>query len=60
MIKPNYSFEKRQRELAKKKKKAEKESRKGAGDETATEQPEPAVTPDASETTEAPEAPGQP
>ena len=57
MIKPNYSFEKRQRELAKKKKKAEKESRKGAGDETASEQPEPVVMPDAAETPESPEQP---
>ncbi|HEX5361248.1 MAG TPA: hypothetical protein VFW49_09195 [Fluviicoccus sp.] len=43
MIKPNYAFEKRQRELAKKKKKAEKESRKTpaadelTGQETAAE-----------------------
>jgi hypothetical protein len=36
MAKPNYSFEKRQRELAKKKKKEEKRLRKaGAGDDSA-------------------------
>lgn len=39
MAKPNYSFEKRQRDLAKKKKKEEKEAEKrlrkaGAGDES--------------------------
>ena len=38
MAKPNYSFEKRQRELAKKEKKAKKEKekadRKSSGDET--------------------------
>ncbi len=32
MAKPNYSFEKRQRELAKKKKKEEKRLRKAGGD----------------------------
>lgn len=41
MAKPNYSFEKRQRELAKQKKKAEKEAekaaRKRAGQAPATE-----------------------
>ena len=37
MAKPNYSFEKRQRELAKKKKKEEKEREK-AGRKVATEQ----------------------
>lgn len=37
MAKPNYSFEKRQRELAKKKKKEEKERDK-AGRKVATEQ----------------------
>jgi hypothetical protein len=31
MAKPNYSFEKRQRELAKKKKKEEKRQKKAAG-----------------------------
>ena len=35
MAKPNYSFEKRQRELAKKKKKEEKDARKRAGREAA-------------------------
>jgi len=34
MAKPNYSFEKRQRELAKKKKKEEKEQRKAASRES--------------------------
>ncbi len=33
MAKPNYSFEKRQRELAKKKKKEEKAAKKAAGGE---------------------------
>lgn len=33
MQKPNYQFEKRQRELAKKRKKAEKADRKGPSDE---------------------------
>ena len=44
MAKPNYSFEKRQRELAKQKKKAEKEAekaaRKRAGEPPAPEAPE--------------------
>jgi hypothetical protein len=44
MAKPNYSFEKRQRELAKQKKKAEKEAekaaRKRAGQPPETETPE--------------------
>lgn len=35
MAKPNYSFEKRQRELAKQKKKDEKEAKKRAGREAA-------------------------
>jgi hypothetical protein len=35
VAKPNYSFEKRQRELAKKKKKDEKDARKRAARETA-------------------------
>ena len=40
MAKPNYSFEKRQRELAKKKKKEEKEAKKRAGrDSAATGEP---------------------
>lgn len=61
MIKPNYSFEKRQRELAKKKKKedkqAEKRARKAAGavggvlpGEVADDDVERADTPDAGET----------
>jgi len=36
MAKPNYSFEKRQRELAKKKKKDEKDAKKRASREDAT------------------------
>ncbi len=48
MAKPNYSFEKRQRELAKKKKKEEKEKekagRKAAG-ETGEAAPEPEANP---------------
>lgn len=43
MAKPNYSFEKRQRELAKKKKKEEKAKEKAgrkAGGETATQEPD--------------------
>lgn len=40
MAKPNYSFEKRQKELAKKKKKEEKEQRKAAA--KAAGLPEPA------------------
>ena len=59
MAKPNYSFEKRQRELAKKKKKEEKEAEKrarkaaggsdaaGAGDDDSGERPD---APDAGET----------
>lgn len=39
MAKPNYSFEKRQRELAKKKKKDEKQARKQAAKEPATPSP---------------------
>jgi hypothetical protein len=59
MAKPNYGFEKRQRDLAKKKKKEEKAQRKEAGrpavdgaapQEPATESPEgPAAEPPASE-----------
>ena len=37
MAKPNYSFEKRQRELAKKRKKEEKAAKKAAGGEAAEE-----------------------
>lgn len=44
MAKPNYSFEKRQRELAKQKKKAEKEAekaaRKRAGEPAVAETPD--------------------
>lgn len=53
MAKPNYSFEKRQRELAKKKKKEEKASRKS--------HPGPDAGPDeqrAADSGEAPAAPG--
>ena len=46
MAKPNYSFEKRQRELAKKKKKEEKEKEK-AGRKAAGESGETAADPDA-------------
>lgn len=58
MAKPNYSFEKRQRELAKKKKKEEKEkdkaARKASGLPPAADEPDDA--PD--ETSPAPSAPG--
>lgn len=47
MAKPNYSFEKRQRELAKKKKKDEKDAKKRA-ERDATRSDTPA-TPDAAE-----------
>ncbi|MEG0821445.1 MAG: hypothetical protein RR101_10490 [Burkholderiaceae bacterium] len=40
MAKPNYQFEKRQRDLAKKKKKEEKAQRKAEGKQTGSE-PEP-------------------
>jgi hypothetical protein len=45
MAKPNYSFEKRQRDLAKKAKKEEKRLRKAGGPATTegTENPEPAA-----------------
>ena len=36
MAKPNYAFQKRQRELAKKQKKEEKQKRKAAEDQPAT------------------------
>jgi hypothetical protein len=39
MPKPNYQFEKRQRELEKKRKKADKESRKGAPQPAAEQEP---------------------
>jgi hypothetical protein len=50
LAKPNYSFEKRQRELAKKKKKEEKEkekaARKAAGLPPLADEPEAAEPPD--------------
>lgn len=46
MAKPNYSFEKRQKELAKKKKKEEKRLRKAAGDVSVDEALEPPVSGD--------------
>lgn len=48
MAKPNYSFEKRQRDLAKKAKKEEKLKRK-AGAPANPETPEPAAVPPAAE-----------
>ena len=57
VIKPNYSFEKRQRELAKKKKKADKESRKSVADESPADHPEVPATPDAAGDTPAPDQP---
>ncbi len=45
MAKPNYTFEKRQRELAKKKKQDEKDAKKRAEREAA----QPAVAPDAND-----------
>lgn len=60
MAKPNYAFEKRQRELAKKRKKEEKAARKGSPDSNAPDGgPEPAVT-GGSEGTSAPESGAQP
>ena len=54
MAKPNYSFEKRQRELAKKKKKEEKEkeraARKAAGLPPLADEPDETAEPDASDT----------
>lgn len=49
MAKPNYSFEKRQRELAKQKKKAEKDAEKAARKRAAEGNPPPADEPPASE-----------
>ncbi|CAM5791600.1 MAG: hypothetical protein J0I00_16170 [Burkholderiales bacterium] len=47
MPKPNYQFEKRQREQEKKKKKAEKAERKAAGrQEPVAEEPAPQAVPD--------------
>ena len=54
MAKPNYSFEKRQRDLAKKAKKEEKQEEKRlrkAGAAVNPETPEPAVAPPAAEPT---------
>ena len=51
MAKPNYSFEKRQRDLAKKAKKEEKRLRKAGAtaNPEGTETPEPAAAPPAAE-----------
>ncbi len=51
MAKPNYSFEKRQRDLAKKAKKEEKRLRKAGGPaiQEGAENPEPAAPPPATE-----------
>ena len=46
MAKPNYSFEKRQRELAKKKKKEEKKLQKARAKETGTIDPDTAAAGD--------------
>jgi len=59
--KPNYSFEKRQRELEKKKKKAEKANKTGSGGDAAPEyeapaQPEPGVAEQAAAPGTPPEA----
>ena len=54
MAKPNYSFEKRQRELAKQKKKAEKEAEKAARKRANT----PAEHPDGTEAEDPGTAPG--
>jgi hypothetical protein len=48
MAKPNYSFEKRQRELAKKKKKEEKRQQKLKAKEDGTQDASPADTDDGS------------
>ncbi len=47
MATPNYGFEKRQRELAKKRKKEEKAQRKAAGPGSTPETPDPDSGPDA-------------
>ena len=53
MAKPNYSFEKRQRELAKKRKKEEKAQRKTTGGEPAPEtEPQPDDAPPATDKTD--------
>lgn len=49
MAKPNYQYEKRQRELAKKKKQEEKRMRKLSQDEARPEEPS-SATPDAAGT----------
>jgi hypothetical protein len=56
MAKPNYSFEKRQRDLAKKAKKEEKRLRKAgtAANPEGTETPEPAAVPLVAEVKTAP------
>lgn len=60
MAKPNYSFEKRQRELAKKRKKEDKAARK-ANPQTGSDAPEDGSLPDDGAPTEAvPAVPGQP
>jgi hypothetical protein len=46
MAKPNYAFEKRQRDLAKKKKKEEKRLRKTKDEQSPQDPPEPTVDPD--------------
>lgn len=46
MAKPNYSFSKRQREIAKKQKKEEKKARKNAGKENEAEESQPTETKD--------------
>lgn len=50
MAKPNYSFEKRQRELAKKKKKEEKRQQKLKAKEELAQGEQPATTDDEPET----------
>ena len=52
MAKPNYSYEKRQRELAKKKKKEEKRQQKLSAKEGVVEQPEELEPPASSDTPE--------
>ncbi len=56
MAKPNYSFEKRQRDLAKKAKKEEKRLRKAgaSANPEGTENPEPAAAPPATEEVKTP------
>lgn len=56
MAKPNYSFEKRQRELAKQKKKAEKDAEKAAR-KRAGESAEAGTTDDADAAEDAPSGP---